>query len=102
MASGGIIQTMKSKFVFLALVSILVLFLCLCLRNINAETWDNEKDFILEAFDLPVQVSFDYYVSIFACFIIAFAFVLLPQQFLIQYIGRHENSPPRISPFIVF
>ena len=86
----------------MALVCILVLSLCLCLRNINAETLDNEKDFILEAFDLPVQVSFDHYTSFFTCFIAAFAFILLPQQFLIQYIGRHENSPPRISPFISF
>jgi len=91
---------MKSKFVFLALACILVFFLCLCLRNINAETLDNEKDFISEAFDLPVQVNFDHYASVFTCLIIAFAFILLPQQFLMQYIGRHENSPP--AHFSVF
>jgi len=93
---------MRSKFVFLALVCVLALFLCLCLRNINAVTLDNEKDFILEVFDLPAQVSFDHLASLFSCFIAAFVFVMLPQQFLIQYIGRHENSPPRIYPFIAF
>jgi len=66
------------------------------LKNIAAETLDNDKDFVLAAFDLPGQISFDHYASCLACFIMAFAFALLPQQFLIQYIGAHENSPPRI------
>jgi len=91
---------MKSKFVFLTLVCILALSLSICLKNINAETLDNDKEFILGSFDLPFQIIFDLHASFSTWFIIAFALVFLPQQFLIQYIEKHEKSPPRISPII--
>jgi len=84
------------------LVCIVTISLCICLKNINAETLDDEKDFILEASDLPVQISFYHYAYVSTWFIIVFAFALLPQQLLIQYIGRHEKSPPRIPPVISF
>jgi hypothetical protein len=93
---------MKARLIFLALVCTLIFSLCLCLRSISAETPDNDKELILGAFDMPAQVSFDHSVSFFTCFIVVFAFALLPQQLLIRYIGAHEKSPPIISPFIVF
>ena len=93
---------MRLKFVFLALVCVLVLFLCLYPRGANAETLDNDKEYILETFGLPAQVSFDHCVSLGTFFIVVFAFILFPQQFLIQFIGRHENSPPSIYPVVAF
>gem|GEM_PF-5137585 len=93
---------MKPRFVFLILISILASSLCLCLRNTNAETLDSAGGLVSEPSDLPFQTGFDNYASFYTWFIITFAFLLLPQQFLIQYIGRHEKSPPRFYPFAVF
>jgi hypothetical protein len=91
---------MKLKFIFLALACISILSLCLYLGNINAETLDSEKGFILGVFDLPAQISFDNYVSFFTCFTAALAFIFLPQRFIMLCIGRHEKSPPCVNPLV--
>jgi hypothetical protein len=93
---------MKLKFIRIASVCILILSLGLCTKNITAETLDNDKEFILGAFDLPVQIIFDHHAPFSTWFIITFAFIFLPQQFLMQYIERHEKSPPCIHPVISF
>jgi len=85
---------MRLRFVFLALVCILAISLYPCPRSINAEILDNDREFISGVIHLPIQIIFDPYVYFFNWFVIVIAFVLLPKQFLIQYISRHENSPP--------
>ena len=93
---------MRSKFIFLALICAVIFSLCFCLKNTAAETLDNEKSFSMEAFDLPAQISFNHYASIPNLLVITLVFSLLPQQFLIKYIGTHEKSPPHISPVALF
>jgi hypothetical protein len=91
---------MKIKFICLVSVFILIFSMCLCAKTLTAETSDNEKDFIIETLDLPVQIVFDEHASFSTWFIIALAFVLPQQIFLTQYIARHEKSPPRADPAI--
>lgn len=97
-----IIPVMRPKFIFLVLIFTVISSLCFCMRNTAAETPDNEKGFSLEAFDLPARIVFNHYAFVPNLLVITLIFSLLPQQFLINYIGTHEKSPPFLSPAASF